>query len=86
MFFLNAFQENLLIEFRLLLLSPDTEALSILDDAIELLATMLCVRERRFSFSASDLKGRFGVSWKNLHSLINNINLIILIKSISLLR
>jgi hypothetical protein len=56
---------NLLIEFRLLLLSPDTEALSTFDGVLEQLVMMLCVLERRFSFSASDLKGRFGVSYKH---------------------
>lgn len=52
--------EKLLIEFLLLLLS---EALSIFIGTVELFATMLCVRDNRFSFSASDLSGLFGVSY-----------------------
>lgn len=55
------FVPNSLVEFRLLLLSPDTDALSTLDE-IDGLVTMLWVRDKRFSFSASDLSGRFGVS------------------------
>lgn len=61
----------LLIECRLLLLSPDTEALSTFDAfPLELLVSVLllivvitlCVLDNRFSFSASDRNGLFGVN------------------------
>lgn len=51
----------LLIEFRLLLLSPETEALSTLEIGAAFAIT-LCVLDSRFSFSASDRSGRLGVS------------------------
>jgi hypothetical protein len=55
---------NLLIEFLLLLLSPDTEPLSAFADAM-----ILCVLESLFSFSTSDRNGRFGVSYEKIIKL-----------------
>lgn len=44
-----------------MLLSPETDALSTLEIVAEFAKT-LCVRDSRFSFSASDLRGLLGVS------------------------
>lgn len=55
-------RKNLLMEFLLLLLSPETEPLSILPVA----TIWLCVLDSRFSRSTSERRGRFGVSWNIL--------------------